>query len=138
MSFKARENRHGFYRCQRAPNAVAINTWKLANQDVWSIYLSPCLAPLTVPSRSSKAGKKYGTSEGHAAWEALNETCNSHTKEGKRACQEKLVNTTTRPGQNADELLFVLDRCCDLLEETGQTMHDEGYENIIVQARPVQ
>ena len=32
--------------------------------------------------------------------------------------------------------MFVLDECRDLLEETGQTVHDERYEDIILQALP--
>ena len=38
-------------------------------------------------------------------------------------------------GQNPDDLLFVLDGCRDL-EEMGLTVHDERYQDIILQALP--
>ena len=38
------------------------------------------------------------------------------------------------PGQDPDNLFFVLDGCCDLLEEIKHTVHDERYEEIIFQA----
>ena len=38
--------------------------------------------------------------------------------------------------KNTRARLFVLDECRDLLEETGQTVHDERYEDIILQALP--
>ena len=40
------------------------------------------------------------------------------------------------PGQDQDDLFFVLDECRDLLEEMGQTLHDERCEDIILQALP--
>ncbi|CAN0068573.1 unnamed protein product, partial [Laminaria digitata] len=69
-------------------------------------------------------------------WKALTEKYNGHTKEARRACHEKLVNTKMEPGQDPDDLCFVLDECRDLLEEMGQTVHDERYEDIILQALP--
>lgn len=38
----------------------------------------------------------------------------SLTKEARRACHKKLINTKMGPGQDLDELVFVLD---DLLED---------------------
>ena len=62
------------------------------------------------------------------------EKYNVHTKEARRACHEKFVNTKMEPGQDPDDFVFVLEECRDLLEEMGQTVHDEGYEDIILQA----
>ena len=42
------------------------------------------------------------------------------------------------PGQDPDDFLFTLDRCRERLEEMGQTIHDERYEDIIPQALPVE
>ncbi|CAN0516343.1 unnamed protein product, partial [Laminaria digitata] len=70
------------------------------------------------------------------AWKALTEKYNGHTKEARRACHEKLDNTKMEPGQDPDDLFFVLDECRDLLEEMGQTVHDERYEDINLQALP--
>ena len=48
----------------------------------------------------------------------------------------RVVNTKMEPGQDPDDFFFVLDECCDLLEEMGQTVHDERYDDIILQALP--
>ena len=64
----------------------------------------------------------------------LTEKYNGDTKEARRACHERLVNTKMEPGQDPDD--FVLDECRDLLEEIGHTVHDERYEDIILQALP--
>ena len=66
----------------------------------------------------------------------LDSKYNGHTKEARRACHEKLVNTKMEPGQDPDEFFFALDECRDLLEEMGQAVHDESYEDIILQALP--
>ncbi|CAN0176458.1 unnamed protein product, partial [Laminaria digitata] len=70
------------------------------------------------------------------AWKALTEKFNGHTKEARRACHEKLVNTKMEPGHDPDHLFFDLDECRDLLEEMGQTVHDERYEDTILQSLP--
>ena len=66
----------------------------------------------------------------------LTETYHGHIKEARRAYHEKLVNTKVEPGQDPDDLFFVLDECRDLLEEMGPTVHGERYEDIILQALP--
>ena len=68
----------------------------------------------------------------------LTEKYNGDTKEARRACHEKLVNTKMEPVQDPDYFFFVLDECRDLLEEMGQIAHDERYEDIIVQALPAE
>ena len=40
------------------------------------------------------------------------------------------------PGQDQDDLFFVLDECRDLFEEMEQTLHDERCKDIILQALP--
>ena len=40
------------------------------------------------------------------------------------------------PGQHPDDFFFVLDECCDVLGDMGQTLHDQRHENIILQALP--
>ena len=91
-------------------------------------------------SRQQFEGKKTedGTGDGHAAWQALNETYNSHINEARKACHEKLVNTKVEPGQDPDDLFFVLGGCLDLFKEMGQTVHDKCYKDIILQALPTE
>ncbi|CAN0287066.1 unnamed protein product, partial [Scytosiphon promiscuus] len=72
------------------------------------------------------------------AWKALTEKYNGHTKEARRACHEKLVNTKMEPGQDPDDFFFALDECRDLLQEMGEMVHDERYEDIILRALPIE
>lgn len=71
----------------------------------------------------------------HVAWEALTEQYNSHTKETRRV--RATVSWSIQrlgPGQDLDASFFVLDESRGRLEEMGQTVHDERYEGIILQA----
>ena len=122
-----------------ALDIAAERRWQQANHDLWSILF------LTTSGSANNVVKKFegkrpedGTGNGQAAWNALNEKYNSHTKEARRACHEKLVNTKMEPGQDPDDFFFILDKCRDRLEEMGQTMHDERYEDIILQALPAE
>ena len=40
------------------------------------------------------------------------------------------------PGQDPDDFFFVPDKCRVLLEQMGQIVYDEKYEDIILQALP--
>ena len=62
-----------------------------------------------------------GAGHGQAAWKALTEKYNGHTKEAGRACHEKLANTKTEPRQDPDDFFFVLDICRDLLHRKWGT-----------------
>ena len=53
------------------------------------------------------------------AWKALTEKYSGHTKEARREYHEKLVDTKMEPGQDSEDLFFVLDQYRDLLEENG-------------------
>ena len=70
------------------------------------------------------------------AWKALTGKYNGHAKEDRRACHEKLANTKMEPGQDLDDFFLILDECRGLLQEMGQTVHDERYEDIILRALP--
>ena len=49
-----------------------------------------------------------------------------------------LVNTKMNTGQDPDDFFFVLDWCHGLLEEMVQTVHDERYGHMVLQALPEQ
>ena len=109
------------------------------NQDLWSVIL------LTTSGSANNVITKFGGKEaedgagdGHAARETLDETYNSHTKEASGAYHEKLISTKTEPDRDSDDLFFVLDGCRDLLEERGQTVHDERYKDTVLQAFPAE
>ena len=42
------------------------------------------------------------------------------------------------PGQDHDDSFFILDECRQQLEDMGESVHDERYEDIILQALPVE
>ena len=118
-------------------NAVAEHKWLQANQDIWSVLV------LTTTGSANNAVKKFEgkrtedrAGHGQLAWKALTDKHNGHTKEARGGCHEKLVNKKMEPGQDPDDLFFVLDECRDLLEEMGRTIHDERYKDIILQALP--
>ena len=77
-----------------------------------------------------------GAGQGQAAWKALTEKYNGHTKEARRACHEKLVKM--EPGKDPDKFFSILDECRDLLQEMGQTVHNKRYEDIILRALPIE
>ena len=41
-------------------------------------------------------------------------------------------------GEDPDDFFLVLDGCCDLHVEMGQTVHDERYESVILQTLPAE
>ena len=74
-------------------NAVAEQKWQQANQALWS------LLPTTSGSANNTVKKfegkrpEDGAGHGQVSWKALTEKYSDHTKEARRACHEKLVNT---------------------------------------------
>ena len=88
-------------------NVVAEHKRLQANQDLWSVLL------LTTSGSANNIVKKFEgkrpedeVGHGQLAWKALAEKYNGHTKEARRACHEKLVNTKMEPGQDPDGLFF--------------------------------
>ena len=118
-------------------NAVDEHKWLQANQYLWSVlFLTTSASANNTVKTFERQQQEDGAGHGQRAWKALTEKCNGHTKEARRACHKKLVNTKMEPGQDPDDFLFILDECRDLLEEMGHTVHDERYEEIILQAFP--
>ena len=114
--------------------SVVAHKRKQANQDLWSalLYVVLHLAPPTPLRSSRKSSQKMERGMGQVAWKAFIVKYSGHTKEARRACHEKLVNTKMEPGQDPYDLFFVLDECRDLLEEIGQPVHDAKCEDIIL------
>ena len=113
-------------------------TWKQANQDLWSVlFLTTSGSANNVVKRFEGKQPEDGIGNGQAALEALRGKYNSHTKGARRACHEKLVTTRMDPGQDSDDIFFILDECRQQLEDMGESVHDERYEDIILQALPV-
>ena len=75
---------------------------------------------------------------GHAAWTAMEEKYNSHTKQPRRAYHQQLYNTKMKSGDDPDDFIYSMDGYCERLEVMGQPVPDEMYEDIILQALPVE
>ena len=97
--------------------------WKQANQDLWSVlFLTTSGLANNVVKRFEGKQPNDGVGNGQATSEALREKYNSHTKEARRACHEKLVTTRMDPGQDPDDFFFILDECCKQLEDMGESV----------------
>ena len=82
--------------------------------------------------------REDGVGNGQAAWNALEEKYNSHTKEARRAYHEKLHSTKMKSGDDPDDFLYTMDGFRERLEDMGQPVPDKGYEDIILQAIPAE
>lgn len=70
------------------------------------------------------------------AWKPLTVTYRGQTKGANGACREKVDNLRMEPGQDPDDFAFVLNQCRYVPEEMTHTVHDERYEDLILQAFP--
>ena len=82
--------------------------------------------------------REDGVGNGQAAWNTLEEKYNSHTKEARRAYHEKLHSTKIKSGDDPDDFLYTMDGFRERLEDMGQPVPDERYEDIILQAIPIE
>ena len=84
--------------------------WKQANQHLWSVlFLTTSGSANNVVKGFEGKQPEGGIGNGQAALEALRGTYNNHTHGARRACHEKLVTTRMDPGQDPDDLFFILD-----------------------------
>ena len=80
--------------------------------------------------------REDGVGNGQAAWNAPEEKYNNHTKEARRAYHEKLHITNMKSGDDPDDFLYTMDGFRERLDDMGQPVPDERYEDIILQAIP--
>ena len=66
----------------------------------------------------------------------MEEKYNSHTKEDRGTYHEKLHSTKMKSGDDPDDFLYTMDGFYERLEDIGQPVPDERYEDIVVQALP--
>ena len=82
--------------------------------------------------------REDGVGNGQAAWNTLEEKYNSHTKEARRAYHEKLHSTKIKSGDDPDDFLYTMDGFRERHEDMSQPVPDERYEDIILQAIPIE
>ena len=120
-----------------AQNSTVVATWERANENLFSIlfFTTEHSANNVVKKHMGKT-RENGVGNGQAAWNALEEKYNSDTKEARRAYHEKLHITKMKSGDDPDDFLYTMDDFCERLEDMGQPVPDERYEDIILQAIP--
>ena len=122
-----------------AQNSTAVATWERANENLFSIlFFTTERSANNVVKKHIGKTREDGVGNGQAAWNALEEKYNSHTKEATRAYHEKLNSTKTKPGDDPDDFLYTMDGFRERLKDMDQPVPDERYEDIILQAIPAE
>ena len=113
--------------------------WERANENLFSIlFFTTERSANNVVKKHMGKTREDGVGNGQAAWNALEEKYNSHTKEARRAYHEKLHSTNMRSGDDLDDFLYIMDGFRERLEDMGQPVPDERYEDIILQVLPAE
>ena len=122
-----------------AQNSTAVETWECANENLFSIlfFTTECSANNVVKKHMGKT-REDGVGNGQAAWNALEEKYNSHSKKATRAYHEKLRSTKIKSGDDPDGFLYAMGGLREHLEDIGQPVPDERYEDVILQATPAE
>ena len=122
-----------------AQNSPAVATWERANENLFSIlFFTTERSANNVVKKHMGETREDGVGNGQAARNALEEKYNSHTKEARRAYHEKLHSTKMKPDADPDNFLYTMDGFRERLEDMGQPVPDERYEDIILQALPAE
>ena len=122
-----------------AQNSTAVASWEHANENLFSIlFFTTKRSANNVVKRHMSKTREDGVGNGQAAWSVLEEKYSSHTKEATRAYHEKLHSTEMKLGDDPDDFLYTMDGFRERLEDMGQPVPDERYEDIILQALPAE
>ena len=122
-----------------AQTSTAVASWERANENLFSIlfFITERSANNVVTKHIGKT-REDGVGNGQAAWSALEEKYNSHTKEARKAYHQKLDSTKIKSGNDPDDFLYIMDGFRERLEDMGQPVPDERYEEIIFQVLPAE
>ena len=119
--------------------STAVETWERANENLFSIlFFTTERSANNVVKKHMGKTREDGVGNGQAARNALEEKYNNHTKEARRAYHEKLHSTKIKSGDDPDDFLYTMDGFRERLEDMGQPVPDERYEDIILQALPAE
>ena len=122
-----------------AQNSTAVATWERANENLFSIlFFTTERSANNVVKKHMGKTREDGVGNGQAAWNALEEKYKNHTKEARRAYHEKLHSTKMISGDDLDDFMYTMDGFRERLEDMGQPVPDERYEDIILQAIPAE
>ena len=122
-----------------AQSSTAVTTWERANESLFSIlFFTTERSANNVVEKHMGNTREDGVGNGQAAWNALEEKYNSHTKEARRAYHEKLHSTKRKSGDYSDGFLYTMESFRERLEDMGQPVPDQRYEDIIFQVLPTE
>ena len=114
-------------------------SWERANENLFSIlFFTTERSANNVVKRHMGKTREDGVGNGQAAWSALKEKYNSYTKEARGAYHEKPHSTKMKSCDDPDDFLYTMDGFRERLEDMSQSVPDERYEDIILQALPAQ
>ena len=122
-----------------AQNSPAVATWTRANENLFGIlfFTTERSAHNDVKKHTGKT-REEGVGNVLAACNALQKKYNGNTKEARRAYHEYLHNTKMKSGDDPDDFPCTMDDYRKRLEDIGQPVPDERYEEIILQAIPAE
>ena len=72
--------------------------------------------------------------DGAAAWKALKERFDGNIKQARRTAREKLFKSTMAETDDPEDFFSNTDRLRDRLKEMGETISDEVYESLLLDA----
>ena len=122
-----------------AQNVQAVATWTRANENLFGIlFFTTERSAYNVVKKLMVKIRENGVGNGQAAWNALKKKYNSNTKEARRVYREYLHNTKMKCGDDPVDFLYTMDGYRERLEDMGQSVPDERYEDIILQALPTE
>ena len=114
-------------------------TWEHANEKLFSIlFFTTERSAKNVVKKHVGKTREDGVGNGQAAWNALEEKYNNHTKEARRAYHEKLHSTKMRSDDDPDDFMYIMDGFRECLEDMDQPVPDERYDDIILQVLPAE
>ena len=122
-----------------AQNSTAVASWERANENLFSIlFFATERSANNAVKRHMGKSREDGVGNGQATWSSLGEKYNRHTKEARRAYHEKLSSTKIKSGDDPDDVPYTMDGFREHLEDMGQPVSDERYEDIILQTLPAE
>ena len=118
-----------------AQSSPTVATWTRANENLFGIlFFTTERSAHNVVKKHMGKTREDGVGNGQAAWNALEKKYNSNTKGARRAYHEYLRNTKIKSGDDPDDFQYTMDGYRERLEDMGQPVPDERYEDIILQA----
>ena len=116
-----------------AQHSPAVATWTRANENLFNIlFFTTERSAHNVVKKHMDKIREDGVGNGQVVWNVLEKKYNSNTKEARRAYHGYLHNTKMKSGSHPDDFLNTMDGYHERLEDIGQPVPDERYEDILL------